>query len=737
MKKTKSFLPIATVVAFILFTCNFTFAQYTLQDQDVTLDNRNYITACSYSFTTTDIIIPDTLQGVTIKGIGIAAFQGKGITSVVFPYGLERIEGTAFRTNALTSINLPAGLTYLGRHSFRDNQLTNVVIPDSVEFIGNETFKNNNITSATLSNSLVYLGYQAFVDNALTSISLPVSLNYIGVQAFINNSITSFVLPNNARPGFQYWLNSNGDTLSPSTTVNDLSLSYTASIPYTLNDNDVNIVNGYITYCRFGIGTVLTIPAQLQGQAVIGVADREEQEAGVFSFMGILDLNLPIGFKYLGEYAFCDNSFYFSDITFPNTLEHIGYFAFYWSNIQSVVIPDAVNYIGELAFGWNPKLETLHLGNALEYIGDYAFVRGNIANLTIPNSVTHIGKYAFERNDIDTLTLGISVKYIGDAAFNINNIANLNIPNSVVHIGKQAFRQNNLTSITLPAATQIGHTFIQWEDENSTTYPANATVSDFNIEYHANFSVDNGSVVFNISDSFGKLPHAEVEVYFVSYFTGYDGMAIIAGLQNGTHPYQVSKQGYYQKTGVAVINNNHNIIHVLLSEFTCQNVDIYVKDPANNPIENARLFLYLTSDTLITDANGHVSTQLVSDTINAYDLSAPGYISVSGVFNIYHNDTTINITLKPDTTNIPVIAVEPTTKLHPNPATDILQISFGDRAHMAKTIEVISLSGQLIERFNTSEQTFSIDMTPLNKGLYFIRISDDNTKPEIFKIIHN
>ncbi|MFO7573872.1 MAG: leucine-rich repeat domain-containing protein [Bacteroidales bacterium] len=737
MKHFFYFFKFAIVIAFTCFAYNAADAQYTLQDQDVTLDSRNYITACSYSFAITDIIIPDTLHGVAIKGIGIAAFQGKGITNLVLPSVLERIEGTAFRSNALTSINFPAGLTYIGRHSFRDNNLTSVVIPNSVEFIGNETFKNNSITTATLSNSLVYLGYQAFVQNLLTSIALPASINYIGVQAFITNSITSFVLPNNTRPGFQHWRNSDGDTLNPSTTVSNLNLSYTASIIYTLQDADVTMENGYITHCRFGIGTVLTIPSQLQGQTVIGVADREEQEAGVFSFMGILDINLPNGFKYLGEYSFCDNSFYFSDMTFPNSLEHIGYFAFYWSNIKSVIIPDSVIFIDELAFGWNPKLETLTLGNSVQYIGDYAFVRGGITSLTIPNSVTHIGKYAFELNSISTLTIGNSVKYINQAAFNANSISSITIPGSVVYIGKQAFKNNNLTSFTLPAAIKTGHTFVNWVDENSVTHNANASVTNFDLFYSANFTINNGTVIFNVADSTSELAHAEVILNGNSHYTGYDGEVIIAGLSNGNFPYQVKKQGYFDATGNVILNNDHQIINVLMSELTYQNVEFYVFYFISNlsyPINNATVFVDNT--TLTTDPNGYTVKQLVTGYTYHYVSYAQYFIPVQGNITIGNNDTTIYITLI-SSLDINETYAETSIKLYPNPVEDILQISFENYPGEEKLIEVISLSGQIIKSYKTSEQTISIDMTGINKGLYFIRIYDDNNIKKTFKVIRN
>ncbi len=733
MKRFVYFFQVVMVIAYGLFTSNAVNAQYTLQNQDVTIDSRNFITACSYSFANTNIIIPDTLQGVPIKGIGIAAFEGKGITSVVLPSILEKIEGTAFRTNALTSINFPAGLKYIGRHSFRDNALTSVVVPNSVEFIGNETFKNNSITSVTLSTSLVYLGYQAFVQNLLSSITLPPSINYIGVQAFINNSITSFVLPNNTRPGFQYWRNSNGDTLNPLTTVNNLNLSYTASIIHTLSDTDVIMKNGYITYCRYGIGTVLTIPSQLQGQTVVGVADRDEQEAGVFSFMGILDVNLPNGFKFLGKYSFCDNSFYFSDMTFPNTLEHIGYFAFYWSNIKSVVIPNSVKFIDELAFGWNPNLQTLVLGNSVEYIGDYAFVRGGITNLTIPNSVTHIGKYAFELNAISSLTIGNSVKYILQAAFNVNNISNLIIPNSVVYIGKSAFKSNNLTSFTLPASTKTGHTFHNWVDENSVTLNAYSSVNNFDIYYSAFFTVDTGTAVFNISDSNGELPNAEVIVNGNSHFTGYDGQAIVAGLSNGTYPYQVKKQGYFDATGNVLINNGYDIENVLMLELTYQNVEIYVIDDSNNPVKNATLII--DNNTLTPDTNGYAVTQLVTGWSYPYILSAPGYISDTGNITIGNNDTIIYLTLDIDASDINDIQGDMSVKLYPNPVEDILHINFENHLSRNKMIEVMSLSGRVIRTYQTNGQSFSVDMSGFCSGLYFIRIYDDNISTKTFKVI--
>jgi len=52
-------------------------------------------------------------------------------------------------------------------------------------------------------------------------------------------------------------------------------------------------------------------------------------------------------------------------------------------------------------------------------------------------------------------------------------------------------------------------------------------------------------------------------------------------------------------------------------------------------------------------------------------------------------------------------------------------------------IEVINVSGQTIISYKTSEQSFGIDMTEIDKGLYFIRIYADNYIKKTFKIIRN
>ena len=170
-----------------------------------------------------------------------------------------------------------------------------------------------------------------------------------------------------------------------------------------------------------------------------------------------------------------------------------------------------------------------------------------------------------------------------------------------------------------------------------------------------------------------------------------------------------------------------------MMELTYQNVEFYVKDNSSNPISNATLVY--DNNTLTTDSNGYVITQSVTGGTYSYILSATGFLPDSGNITIGNNDTIINLILYVDTSGVNEIYNDISIKLYPNPVEDILQISFENYTSKSKLIEVISLTGQLIKSYKTSEQSFSIDMSCMNKGFYFISISDDNNIKKTFKII--
>jgi len=103
---------------------------YTLTNDDVEVINGE-ITSCSYNFLFKDIIIPTTLDGQTVIGIGYETFYGKGITTVQLPSTIQTIENRAFSYNSISSLDFSncINLTSIGYSAFIYNSITSFVLP--------------------------------------------------------------------------------------------------------------------------------------------------------------------------------------------------------------------------------------------------------------------------------------------------------------------------------------------------------------------------------------------------------------------------------------------------------------------------------------------------------------------------------------------------------------------------------------------------------------------------------
>lgn len=119
-----------------------------------------------YLGTDKTLIIPTTLDGITIKGIYQDFFKNQGLTAVDFENNCElvRIHARAFQNNSLSSIDLPDSLTRIDLNAFENNQLTEIKLPNNLTTIEQNAFAGNNITKITIGNDVV-LGDKVFGNN--------------------------------------------------------------------------------------------------------------------------------------------------------------------------------------------------------------------------------------------------------------------------------------------------------------------------------------------------------------------------------------------------------------------------------------------------------------------------------------------------------------------------------------------------------------------------------------------
>lgn len=94
-----------------------------------------------YKGSATDVVIPEKINGKTVRTIGKGAFARKGLTSVVIPEGVETIDQGAFSANSLTTIKLPSTVKQIERLAFGMNKnLTKVELNEGLEYIGQQAF---------------------------------------------------------------------------------------------------------------------------------------------------------------------------------------------------------------------------------------------------------------------------------------------------------------------------------------------------------------------------------------------------------------------------------------------------------------------------------------------------------------------------------------------------------------------------------------------------------------------
>lgn len=111
-----------------------------------------------------------------------------------------------------------------------------------------------------------------------------------------------------------------------------------------------------------------------------------------------------------------------SDKTYeiPESVTEIAPYAFVYSTLQEIDIPDSVNKIGDLAFSDCGELTSITIPESVTEVGSYAFnYCWNLSDISLPNGTTTIpdgmfyGCYALTK-----ITIPISVVSIGWGAFN-------------------------------------------------------------------------------------------------------------------------------------------------------------------------------------------------------------------------------------------------------------------------------------------------------------------------------
>ncbi|MCM3174086.1 leucine-rich repeat protein [Paenibacillus sp. MER 99-2] len=418
----KKIVGLMLAVALLVSPISFNKANADMPSEFTYTESNSMATITGYTGSSSDIIIPDEIDGYPVTAIGNEAFRSKRLTSVTIPEGVLSIGSSAFHSNNLTSVTIPNSITSISDRVFASNNIVDLVIPDSVTSIGDYAFSSNNLSNVTLSNHVALIGTGAFFYNNLTSIILPSGLTSLSPSVFMSNKLTNVVIPDGV------------------TSIGNGAFHSNELISVTIPDSVTTIKEDAFSQNKL---VNVSIP-----NSVTSI------ERDAFSYNKLVNVTIPNGVTSIASGVFSSNEL--TSITLPDHLTVIGYNAFNSNKLTNVTIPASVTSIDSYAFASN-SLNTITFEGSLPSLDASVVASQTKPNYTFENwysDETLQAAWDFT-NSIDPNTTFYS-KYIPDkltVSFNSNG-------------GSQVADLADITydtTITAPVApTRSGYVFGGW-----------------------------------------------------------------------------------------------------------------------------------------------------------------------------------------------------------------------------------------------------------------------------------
>jgi hypothetical protein len=120
----------------------------------------------------------------------------------------------------------------------------------------------------------------------------------------------------------------------------------------------------------------------------------------------------------------------------------------YPGSAEHVEIPNGITTIGGRAFSMS-QIKSVQISQSVTTIGLFAFWGSQLSSVVIPSGVTTIMGGAFYETPLRSVSISASVTTIGVDAFYGTQLSSVDIPESVTTIGRGAFAIPSLKSITV------------------------------------------------------------------------------------------------------------------------------------------------------------------------------------------------------------------------------------------------------------------------------------------------
>ncbi|MEO0796113.1 MAG: leucine-rich repeat domain-containing protein [Verrucomicrobiota bacterium] len=369
-----------------------------------------------------DVVLPDEIDGKPVTVIGDSAFASRtGITSIVFPSGLERIEQYAFRSSGIVSLDFPSSLLFIGDWAFYNcDFVTNLTFPDALTAIGKYAFSlMDSLAEVTIPASVESLEGNPFshCDN-LTTISVDAESSHFAVveDVLYNRDQDLLIAYPLGKPELEFTVLEGVIILGESafagsdylervtfsnslTTIGRLAFYGCSKIEsFSIGKNLSSIGWSAFGY-NSGLQSIEVDPDHLTFQSVDGVLFSKDMMELITYPIGrarneYVSYVIPEKVKYIADSAFSGASL-LRYVEFPESLESLGFGTFRSTSLLQIRIPGSVREIPHSVFDGCRSLERVVLEEGVETISSAFRECRSLSNVILPASITSISSSAF------------------------------------------------------------------------------------------------------------------------------------------------------------------------------------------------------------------------------------------------------------------------------------------------------------------------------------------------------
>lgn len=476
-----------------------------------------YVYLVKYTGSEKNIVVPEKIEGLTVKQIGRECFSYNGSTTsehsnnenyipanpalkeietVVLPETITSIQTDAFAMcKKLTSVNIPESVRSMGDYVFYGcESLKEITIPGKDITYNDCVFYGSYIEKMNLTEGITKICNEMFYRTKVTDVTLPSSVTSITKGAFQYSRVKSVTVngtfPRGAVDPYAFMDTSVNKTLedvyfkygSSCGSYYDLyDVSYDEDIgywhfkaipqttaathtdrafEYYINENGEAVLTKYI-----GNNPYIEIPKSV-GFAGVNLGTVTEIGSGTFTDTAVTKVVISDTVKKIGNKAFY-NCNTLETVIIPETVEKIGNYAFFGCKaLESITLPDSLKGIGISAFKNCTSLKSLNWPENLKQISTGTFFNcRSLEDFSIFKNVEIIAGGAFRGCVALTIDdFGNTLKEIGEYAFTAVTssgnggtpvITATKLPDSLEYLGSEAFRAcGTLTEMTIPGSIE-------------------------------------------------------------------------------------------------------------------------------------------------------------------------------------------------------------------------------------------------------------------------------------------